>query len=97
MVDSKDKCEAAASYLGLSDTSARTQQVDPRPYGCIYGQMGQRDDMDDYLSWYSPILSPYDSGECGYYNCICQTKDINSYSSSDKETILLDLLNGFDF
>ena len=72
MIQTKDECEQAASLLGYSDTSATEDQIDKRPYGCIYAWYGS------FLQWYPSDGSPYQSARCGgydsgfFYNCICK-------------------------
>ena len=66
----KEECESASIYLDLYDNSAEVLQANGRPYGCIYAS-------NDWLSWYDPNDSPYESSLCGGndgnngYDCIC--------------------------
>ena len=73
----KEECEFAALYLDVTDTIADIVQTNRRPYGCIYGD-------NDWLSWYNPEGSPYESALCGEndgehdYDCICSSLRNNS-------------------
>ena len=66
----KTSCEAAATSLGFTDTSAYEHFTEDYPHGCQYLQ------GSDWLGWHPTEGNPYEDVPCGTnnYSCICSSK-----------------------
>ena len=89
-ISNKQECETAAGFLHLIDTTAYESQTEGRPYGCIYAD-------NDWLNWYSPIVTKSESVSCGsldrshHYDCICRVPGKNTHKTAPIYTILLNI------
>ena len=71
IISSKNECEDAASYLGLSDRSASEGRFNARPNGCI---VNPRDGwLDSNTNINDVTCGSVDTTNGDTYNCICKS------------------------
>jgi len=94
MIVDNEECEAAAEFLGLSDTTSyecKPSECGGRPYGCIYDVTKY-----DWLGLVSPIDAQSPPGPCGVdhpahdcpykFDCICRKDDKTTTQKTTKES-----------